>query len=146
MPVVQVTETVRGNAKDVYTLIQDMESYPRFMENLNSVHVLERGDNWTLTAWDTTLNGMRFCWQEHDEFDHVNHRIQYRQVSGDMKKFEGSWIVEQDGEVSKVTLVVDFEFGVPMLSSLLNPVAKIKLKHNGESMLKAIKRRFEAEV
>ncbi|GIM44471.1 cyclase [Collibacillus ludicampi] len=146
MPVVQVTETVRGNAKDVYTLIRDMESYPCFMENLNSVHVLERGDNWTLTAWDTSLNGMRFRWQEHDEFDHANHRIQYRQVSGDLKKFEGSWIVEQDGDISKVTLLVDFEFGVPMLSSLLNPVAKIKLKQNGESMLKAIKRRFEGEV
>jgi coenzyme Q-binding protein COQ10 len=145
MPIVQVTETVRGDARNVYALIQDMESYPRFMENLNSVRVLERGDNWTITAWDTTLNGMRFRWQEHDEFDPENGRIAYRQVAGDLQKFQGAWIVEQQGDVSKVTLLVDFEFGVPMLSTLLNPVAKLKLKQNGESMLKAIKRRFETE-
>lgn len=143
MPSIEISQTVRGSADEVYSLLQDMESYPLFMENLNEVRVLQRGDHWTITAWDTTLNGMRFCWQERDEFDPHHHRITYRQVAGDLKRFEGSWQVEQLGEHTKVTLVVSFEFGLPMLSSLLNPVAKVKLKQNGEAMLRAIKQQME---
>ncbi|GAX91086.1 type II toxin-antitoxin system RatA family toxin [Effusibacillus lacus] len=143
MPSVEIRETIRGRPEEVYELIRDMESYPRFMPSLNEVKVLERGDNWTITSWDTTLNGMSFKWRERDVFDHAGNRIRYEQVEGDLKKFEGEWIVEQEGEYTRVTLTVDFEFGVPMLSALLNPVAKVKLRQNGESMLKAIKHKFE---
>ncbi|WP_018131013.1 type II toxin-antitoxin system RatA family toxin [Effusibacillus pohliae] len=143
MPSVEIRETIRGRADQVYELIKDMESYPQFMPSLNDVKVLERGDNWTITAWDSTLNGMSFRWRERDEFDEQRNRIRYCQIEGDLKKFEGEWIVEQDGEQTRVTLTVDFEFGVPMLSALLNPVAKVKLRQNGEAMLQALKQRFE---
>lgn len=146
MPLVEVRETIRGQVQDVYELIKDMESYPRFMPSLNDVRVLERGDSWTVTAWDGTLNGMSFKWRERDEFDETAKRIRYAQIEGDLKKFEGEWIVEQDGEHTRVTFTVDFEFGVPMLSTLLNPVAKVKLRQNGESMLKALKERFEGST
>lgn len=143
MPLVEVKETIRGQARDVYGLIKDMEAYPQFMESLNEVKVLEQGDNWTITAWDSTLNGMSFKWKERDEFDDAACRIRYAQTEGDLKKFEGEWIVEQVGEQTHITLTVDFEFDVPMLSTLLNPVAKVKLRQNGEAMLQAIKQRFE---
>ncbi|MFC4769853.1 type II toxin-antitoxin system RatA family toxin [Effusibacillus consociatus] len=143
MPLVEVHQTIRGQADEVFQLIKDMESYPRFMPSLNEVRVLERGENWTITAWDSTLNGMSFRWRERDEFDDVETRIKYSQIEGDLEKFEGEWIVKQDGDHTRVTLTVDFDFGVPMLSSILNPVAKVKLRQNGESMLKAIKERFE---
>lgn len=143
MPLVEVKQTVQGQASEVYELIKNMESYPQFMPSLSDVQVIEQGDNWTITAWNSTLNGMSFKWKERDEFDDAACRIRYAQTEGDLKKFEGEWIVEQDGEHTHITLTVDFEFGVPMLSALLNPVAKVKLRQNGESMLQAIKQRFE---
>lgn len=143
MPLVEVRETIDGPPEEVYALVKDMEAYPRFMPALNEVRVLERGENWAITAWDTTLNGMSFKWRERDDFDETSFRIRYAQIDGDLKKFEGEWLVERAGGRSCVTLKVDFEFGVPMLSALLNPVAKVKLRQNGESMLKAIKERFE---
>lgn len=145
MPNVEVTQTIRGDRKQIYDLISDMESYPRFMPSLNSLKVLDRGEGWTVTSWDTSISGMNFRWQERDEFDPENTRISYRQVTGDLKRFEGEWIIEEvDGEVN-VTLTVDFDFGVPMLSTILNPVASLKLRQNGEAMLKAIKSRCEME-
>jgi coenzyme Q-binding protein COQ10 len=145
MPSVEVTQKMRGERSRVFNLISDMESYPRFMPSLKSVEVLERGEGWTVTAWDTSINGMQFRWQERDDFDLDNYRIRYQQVAGDLKRFEGEWLVaEEAGEVC-VTFRVDFDFGVPMLSSLLNPVAKLKLRQNGESMLRAIKERCETE-
>lgn len=145
MPSVEVTERMRGGRDRVYELIADMESYPRFMPSLNRVDVLERGEGWTVTSWDTQISGMNFRWQERDEFDPANYRITYRQTAGDLKRFEGEWLVqERDGEV-EVVFRVDFDFGVPMLSSLLNPVASLKLRQNGEAMLRAIKSRCETE-
>lgn len=146
MPSIEVKERIQGSPDEVYELVKDMESYPRFMPSLNDVRVLEKGSNWTITAWDTSLNGMSFKWKERDDFDEQSRRIRYAQVEGDLKKFEGEWNVEQDGEHTWVTLTVDFEFGVPMLSALLNPVAKLKLRQNGESMLQAIKQRFEQQT
>jgi coenzyme Q-binding protein COQ10 len=146
LPNVEMTETMRGDRERVYELIANMESYPRFMPSLNSVQVLERGKDWTVTEWDTSINGMRFRWQERDEFDRENYRIAYHQVSGDLKRFSGEWRVEElEGEV-KVTLTVEFDFGVPMLAALLNPVAAIKLRQNGESMLRALKSRLEGAL
>jgi len=145
MPSVEVSQVMRGDRAKVYELISDMESYPRFMESLNSVEVVERGDGWTVTAWDTSIHGMKFRWQERDEFDPENYRIRYNQVAGDLKRFEGEWRVEEEAGDVKVTLRVDFDFGVPMLSSLLNPVASLKLRQNSTSMLQAIKNRCETE-
>jgi coenzyme Q-binding protein COQ10 len=143
MPSVEVTELMQGDRKRVFDLIADMESYPRFMPSLNKLEVLERGEDWTITSWDTSISGMNFRWQERDEFDLNNFRITYRQVSGDLKQFEGEWRVEEEAGHVKVTLKVEFDFGVPMLSTLLNPVATLKLRQNGEAMLRAIKSRCE---
>ncbi|HEU4962969.1 MAG TPA: SRPBCC family protein [Bacilli bacterium] len=147
MPSVEVTEKMRGDRHRVYELIADMESYPRFMPSLNRVEVLERGEGWTVTAWDTQISGLNVRWQERDEFDPENYRILYRQTAGDLKRFEGEWVVAEQGAAGEVevTFRVEFEFGVPMLSSLLNPVASLKLRQNGEAMLRAIKSRCEKE-
>jgi coenzyme Q-binding protein COQ10 len=146
MPSVEVSEQIRGELNRVYELVADMESYPRFMPSLNKLEVLERGEGWTVTDWDTSISGMNFRWQERDVFDEANRRITYRQVSGDLKRFEGEWRVEEEADGVRVTLKVDFDFGVPMLSSLLNPVASLKLRQNGEAMLRAIKNRCETET
>ncbi|MFD2169072.1 type II toxin-antitoxin system RatA family toxin [Tumebacillus lipolyticus] len=144
MPSVEVTETILGEKSRVYDLIADMESYPRFMPSLNRLEVVEKGDGWTVTSWDTSISGLTFRWLERDEFDPDNHRISYRQLAGDLKTFQGEWLVEEAASGVKVTLKVDFDFGVPMLSTLLNPVASLKLRQNGEAMLRAIKSRCEA--
>jgi coenzyme Q-binding protein COQ10 len=146
MPSVEVSEQIRGELNRVYELVADMESYPRFMPSLNRLEVLERGEGWTVTAWDTSISGMNFRWQERDDFDEANRRITYRQIKGDLKRFEGEWRVEEEADGVRVTLKVDFDFGVPMLSSLLNPVASLKLRQNGEAMLRAIKSRCETET
>jgi coenzyme Q-binding protein COQ10 len=144
MPSVEVREKMRGDRNRVFDLISDMESYPRFMPSLNSVEVVERGEGYTITAWDTSISGMNFRWRERDEFDRTHYKITYRQVAGDLQRFEGEWRVEEQGDEVTVTLRVEFDFGVPMLSALLNPVASLKLRQNGEAMLRAIKSRCES--
>lgn len=143
MPRVEVSKVVRAPRERVYALVRRMEDYPRFMKDVLSVRVLEQGGGWQVTEWVTQLEGRRIRWTERDEFDDPACRIRYRQVEGDLKQFEGEWILEEVPEGTRVTLTVDFDLGIPMFAALLHPIAKVKLRENVEAMLEGI--RAEAE-
>ena len=46
-------------------------------------------------------------------------------------------------EGTEVSLLVDFEFGIPMIAGLLNPILKKKVRENSENMLTAVKAQIE---
>ncbi len=143
MPSVECTVFVNGEAREAYEIAKRMEEYPIFMENLESVRVVEKGDGYTITDWFAKVDGRDFKWQEKDIFDDHSLTITYRQTAGDLKKFEGQWsFVEENGR-TRVTLTADFEMGIPMLAGLLNPILKKKLKSNCDCMLEAIKKKVE---
>jgi coenzyme Q-binding protein COQ10 len=143
MPYVESTIMVHAEPEAVYTLAKDMEAYPQFMKDVESITTLERLENGTITRWVTKLEGKTLKWTERDEFDDDNRMIRYTQIEGDLKKFEGYWKFESVNGETKVTLTVDFEFGIPMVAALLHPIAKIKVRENCEMMLKGIKKKVE---
>jgi Oligoketide cyclase/lipid transport protein len=113
------------------------------MDDLVSVDILERDENTTITKWISNVDGRRISWIEHDIFDDLNMHITYRQIEGDLKKFEGEWILAAIPEGTEIKLTVDFEFGIPMIAGLLNPILKKKVKDNSMKMLEAIRERFD---
>ncbi len=143
MPLVETSINIEGTKDAIYPIVKDMEGYSKFMESVNSIKVLEREGNTTLTEWKTELKGKPFNWVEKDIFDDENYTIEYKLVSGDLKKFEGQWTLNEVDDEVEVRLTVDFEFGVPMIASLLNPIAKLIIKQNCDSMLSAIKKQVE---
>ena len=145
MPYVENTILVDGNADDVYQLASDMESYPQFMENVRSVEVLERAEDTTVTAWETEVDGREISWKERDYFDKQQQKIYYEQIEGDLEEFKGQWKITAQKEATQVTLSVEFEFGIPMLGPVLNPILKKKVASNSEAMLKAIKEEVEGQ-
>ncbi|QGG47754.1 type II toxin-antitoxin system RatA family toxin [Heliorestis convoluta] len=147
MPYIEITRWVQGEPEKVYQLASQMEQYPAFMKDVRSIQILERGEGYTITEWVTEVDGRVIRWQERDEFFPHEGLIRYHQLSGDLKKFEGYWKVEEKEEGglkgSQITLVIDFDLGIPMLSALLHPVLKQKVKANSESMVEAIKKQIE---
>ncbi len=143
MAYIETSIVIKGDPVRIYELAKDMESYPQFMESVESVKVIERRPNETVTEWAAWLKGKLFKWRELDVFDDQKPGIHYSQVSGDLKKFEGDWIFEPASEGCKVTLTVDAELGIPMFAAMLDPIVKIVLKQNCESMLKSMKERIE---
>ncbi len=143
MPVVEVRHVVPAPIDMVYAVVSDQESYPKFMKTMESVKVLERGDDYTLTEWIARLQGARFRWVEKDVYHPSQYRIDYDQTEGDLKVFRGYWALTEVTEGTEVLFVTEFEFGIPMLSAMLNPVAKMALRSNSEAMLSAIAARFK---
>jgi coenzyme Q-binding protein COQ10 len=136
MPRVEVERVVPAPPDRVYAVLSDMERFPQFMKSVESLTVRERGDGYTVTEWVARLQGARFRWVERDEF--YPGRIVYNQIEGDLRVFRGEWRVEPAEGGTRVVLVTEFEFGMPMLSQLLNPLARMAVRENAEAMLAAI--------
>lgn len=143
MPYVEVSLPVNASREAIYPILKEMEKYPDFMADLVSVEVIERAGNTTVTKWVSNVDGRIIKWTERDVFDDAGFHIAYKQIEGDLKKFEGEWILTPLDGATEIKLTVDFEFGIPMIAGLLNPILKKKVKANSENMLKAIKDRLE---
>ena len=146
MPYVEVTLPVKADRSEIYPILKVMEKYPDFMADLVSVEVIERNDNTTLTKWVSNVDGRIIKWTELDTFDDTNMHIRYKQTEGDLKKFEGEWILTPLADGTEIKLTVNFEFGIPMIAGLLNPILKKKVRDNSMNMLTAIKQRMEKPV
>lgn len=143
MPLVKSEIVIRGDKQKIYDVIKDMPSYPKFMKDLVSVEILEEGDNTDVSHWVSNVDGRKIVWTERDVFYPEEYRITYAQTEGDLKRMEGSWEMEDTEEGVKVSLTVDFEFGIPMIAGLLNPILKRKVRENSENMLRAVKGQIE---
>lgn len=146
MPYVEVTISVGCTRDKIYPILKDMEKYPGFMADLVSVEVLERTATTTITKWVSNVDGRIIKWTELDTFDDENMHISYQQVDGDLKKMAGEWILTPTDEGTDIKLTVDFEFGIPMISGLLNPILKRKVRDNSVNMLNAVKEKVEASA
>lgn len=144
MPYVEVSTQIKAPAAQIYPVIKEMEKYPEFMPDLESVKVLQREENATLTHWVSNVDGRVIQWTERDSFDDEKMCIHYEQTAGDLKKFQGDWLLTETGAGTEVKLTVDFEFGIPMIAGLLNPILKKKVRDNSMNMLQAIKDRMES--
>ncbi len=143
MPYVEVTISIGCKREVIYPIIKDMEKYPEFMTDLVSVEVIERTGNTTVSKWVSNVDGRIIKWTELDTFDDENMHITYSQLDGDLKKMAGEWILTPTDEGTEVKLTVDFEFGIPMISGLLNPILKKKVRDNSMNMLRAVKEKVE---
>jgi ribosome-associated toxin RatA of RatAB toxin-antitoxin module len=143
MPYVETAMIINCEREKIYPLIKEMEKYPEFMADLVSVEVVERKENTTLTKWVSNVDGRIIKWTERDTFDDAKMHIIYKQTDGDLKKMEGEWILTPVEGGTEVKLTVDFEFGIPMIAPLLNPILKRKVRDNSMNMLKAVKGKME---
>lgn len=143
MPFVKSDILIKGDKNAIYQVIQNMEDYPRFMESLVSVTVLERGKNYDISHWVSNVDGRKIVWTERDDFYPEDFKITYQQTDGDLKKMEGVWELNDEAEGVRISLTVDFEFGIPMIAGLLNPLLVRKVRENSEAMLAAVKGQIE---
>ncbi|MBC5810096.1 MAG: SRPBCC family protein [Candidatus Eremiobacteraeota bacterium] len=144
MPSVETRIEVNAPAREVYELAKDQGRFPDFMPDVESVTIVERTSHRILSRWKTLVEEAPIEWLEEDLFDDEAMRVDYRLLEGDLDKFEGTWTFEDGDGRTQVTLVVDYDFGVPTLAELIGPTLHKKVKENAEMMLAALKREAES--
>ena len=136
MPFVEVAETIAAPVQRVWEVVNDVEAYPRLMEHVHELRIVERGDNYRLLEWVVELKGCVMRWIEREDLQPDRYRIEYRQIEGELAEFDGFWQLEPRGDsMTNVILTVHFEIGIPMLAEMLNPVAERAIRDNSRNML-----------
>ena len=127
-----LTLTVRSArmaADTAYDSIRHFETYPDLVDEVRSVviHADDRGGPIT-SDWEVYFRNGPLRWSEVDYFQTQQRKIIFEQTTGDFDVFRGSWTVEPLDVGCEVAFNTTFDFGIPSLAGILEPIAVKVLK------------------
>jgi ribosome-associated toxin RatA of RatAB toxin-antitoxin module len=143
MATVQASIVIRAPLDRVYALAKDIERFPAFMPDLESVTVIERAPAGTTSQWVGVVQGRKIRWVEDDVWDDTRHLCTFAQRSGDFNRYQGEWRFEPAPEGTRTSLTVDFELDIPLAGALLSNLVRVLMRKNCESMLDALRGQLE---
>lgn len=127
---VELEALVRGErAEHVFDTILQWDRYPEL-----APHVRETTVHSTLpdprgsSSWALHFRSGLLRWTEDETFDREKLRIGFSQSDGDFDEFSGTWQVEQEEGDVTVRFSCEFDFGIPSLESILDPIAQRVIK------------------
>lgn len=149
MPRIEIHLDVSAPAKKVYEVARRVEDFPTFMEDLQSLTVLERSEdgNRTVTEWVGVVREFRMTvkWIQEDVWDPERLRDDFRLIKGDLDRMEGYWQFSDTPEGSRFESVLEYEYNVPLIGPMIKALIKKKMTENLEAQMKAIARRAEEQ-
>lgn len=108
----------------VFDRIHDFARYPDFTDVVRSVTVHQISQEEETSDWEVYFRNGILRWTESDRFDRAGLVISFDQIDGDFAEFSGTWRIDADGPDSLVAFSADFDFGIPSLAGILDPVAQ----------------------
>lgn len=140
---VQASTLIRAPLDEVYRVAKDVEKFPQFMPDVESIRVLERREDVVVVEWTGVILGRRVRWVEEERWDDTAHRSRFRLVEGDFTRFEGIWSFQAVPEGTQTALTLEYEMELPLAGPLLSNVLRVLVRKNLESMLAALKGQLE---
>ncbi len=114
-----------ADAAGVFTTLADFNRYARLVDVVRSVDLHRApASDVGYSDWVVEFRGGLLSWREEDWFDAERLRLDFRQTEGDFDEFTGGWQLEQTLGGVRTALIADFDFGVPSLASIIEPVAE----------------------
>jgi len=124
----------------MYELVNDIESYPQFVDGCIGVQILRREDGWVEARLDLAKKGLKLSLTTRNTLDPPN-LITLTLVDGPFKRFEGSWVFQALGERGcKIIVNICFETQNPAVGL----AAKKLYAMVGGSLLDAVCQRAKA--
>ncbi|MFI5778775.1 type II toxin-antitoxin system RatA family toxin [Nocardia sp. NPDC051570] len=126
-----VTLTVESagcDADAAFARISKFDTFPELIDDVRSITVRE-ADGGTITSdWEVYFRNGPLRWSEVDYFQPEQRRITFEQIEGDFEAFRGRWQVTEQGIGCRIEFEVAFDFGIPSLEGVLEPIATKVLK------------------
>jgi uncharacterized membrane protein len=145
MPTVESKITIAAPLDEVYTLARDIERFPEFMDDVEEVKILERTDERQISHWVGAVKEFKrtIQWTEEDFWNDDEYTCHFRQTEGDFSEYSGNWEFTESGDGTEVTLVVEYEYNIPLIGPLIKNLLHKKMQQNCDSMLTALKTEAE---
>ena len=139
MVTVDRSSIVEYSAENMYALVEDIESYPKFLPWCSGTRVSVREGDRTVATLQINFRGIR------DEFTTENANepgrvISMRLVSGPFRHLQGHWRFTPLSETAcKIEFRLEYEIASRLLERVIGPV----FHHIGNSFMEAFVRRAE---
>ncbi len=147
MPVVEKEIEIQAPLEKVFAIAKNVEDYPHFMPSIKAVRVLEEEGDRRVTEWTARVEelGRTISWKEEDIWDEERWECRFRSLEGDFQKYEGIWIFQKRGNITSVSLKIDYEMHIPLIGALLQGLIRRKVEESARDMLEGLKERCELE-
>ncbi|MHB8454195.1 MAG: type II toxin-antitoxin system RatA family toxin [Acidiferrobacterales bacterium] len=122
MTTVHKSALVPYSAREMYALVADIESYPKFLPWCSGTRILAHAEGTVTAAIDIDYSGVRktFTTSNHGRADEV---MEMRLVEGPFRHLLGYWrFTALEDSACKVTFDLDFEFSSKLLALVVGPV------------------------
>jgi len=130
---------VPHSAAQLYALVEDIESYPRFLPWCVGAEVKSRTPDSTVAALAVGMRGVKQSFTTRNE-NRAPDAIDMKLVEGPFRHFAAAWRFQPLGEQAcKVEFSMEFEFASRALATVLQPV----FEHIADSMVNAFTRRAD---
>ncbi len=143
---IESTITINAPLEIVWKLAQDVEKLPDIMPDLDKILILEREQRSVdtlrvVTEWHGRITkfNRKVNWVEEDIWNNETHSCHFWQLRGDFAEYSGSWIFVDTGVGTRVDLVIDYTFEVPLIGKIIQKVVLNLMQDNSDGMLKSLK-------
>ena len=108
--------------EEMFSLVSDIESYPRFLPWCRDARVLSRDHDEVRACIDFSVGSLTRSFTTRNRFQ-VNKIIEMRLVDGPFSRLDGCWQFDPLGEEgSKISLFMEYDFDNRMLGMVVGPV------------------------
>ncbi|HXH04080.1 MAG TPA: type II toxin-antitoxin system RatA family toxin [Candidatus Competibacteraceae bacterium] len=122
MATVSKSALVPYQAAEMYRLVNDIESYPRFLPWCRATRVLSRDEDEIRASIEIYKGGINRWFTTRNRLQ-PDKMIEIRLLDGPFRRLEGYWHFQALGESAcKVSLNLEFEFSNPVLRMAVGPV------------------------
>jgi ribosome-associated toxin RatA of RatAB toxin-antitoxin module len=111
-----------------YGQVKRFARYPELVPVVRAVTVHGAGADEESSDWEVYFRNGILRWTESDRFDPAGLAIAFTQLDGDFDRFEGEWRISSRGDGCLVDFSAGFDFGIPSLAGILDPVAERVIK------------------
>ncbi len=130
---------VQQRCADLYALVEDIESYPRFLPWCREAEVRERTPGRTVATLTVGVKGIRQAFTTENE-NRPPAAIRMRLIEGPFRRFGAAWRITPLGErAAKIEFWLEYEFANRLLARALEPL----FDHIADTMVDAFVRRAE---
>ncbi|GGQ49022.1 type II toxin-antitoxin system RatA family toxin [Streptomyces mutabilis] len=111
-----------------YEQVKQFARYPELVPVVRAVTVHQGGADEETSDWEVYFRNGILRWTESDRFDPVDLAITFTQLDGDFEAFQGQWRISSSAAGCLVDFQAEFDFGIPSLAGILEPVAERVIK------------------
>ena len=140
MPTVRKSVIVPSSCEAMFALVEDVESYPRFLPWCEATEVYERSAQVTRARLDIDYHGLKTHVATLNRKSPPD-RMTLEFLDGPFERFSGEWRFAALGtEGCRVDLALDYRFASAAFETLLGPV----FSHIADTMVDSFVQRAEA--